>query len=61
MLAGGISALSLQRPAAFGILIDDRAQTLGTIHVSAGERGADLALRPAELIAATNARPIRLA
>ena len=60
MLVGGISAVGLQRPSAFEILIDERAQTLDTIHVSAGERGTGLALRPADLIAAANANTVRL-
>jgi Cys-tRNA(Pro)/Cys-tRNA(Cys) deacylase len=50
MQVGGISALGLQRPTAFDVLIDYRAQALATIHVSAGERGTDLALTPADLI-----------
>jgi Cys-tRNA(Pro)/Cys-tRNA(Cys) deacylase len=61
MQVGGISALGLLRPGGFEVLIDERALSLDTIHVSAGERGTDLALRPADLITATNARSVALA
>jgi Cys-tRNA(Pro)/Cys-tRNA(Cys) deacylase len=60
MQAGGISALAV-RPAVFDVLIDERALLLDVIHVSAGQRGIDLALRPADLIEVTGARVIRLA
>jgi Cys-tRNA(Pro)/Cys-tRNA(Cys) deacylase len=60
MQAGGISALAV-RPGVFDVLIDERALALAVIHVSAGQRGIDLALRPADLIEVTGARVIRLA
>ena len=60
MQVGGISALGLRRLAAFDIFIDALALALDTIHVSAGDRGTDLALSPADLIAATSARTVAL-
>jgi Cys-tRNA(Pro)/Cys-tRNA(Cys) deacylase len=59
MQAGGISALAV-RPAVFDVLIDERALALAVIHVSAGQRGIDLALRPADLMEVTGARAVRL-
>jgi len=56
MHAGGISALGLQRPASFEILIDERARTLETIHISAGVRGMEIELRTEDLVRLTNAR-----
>ena len=55
MQVGGISALGL-RGAAFEVLIDERARGLETIHISAGERGIELALRTADLVALSGAR-----
>jgi Cys-tRNA(Pro)/Cys-tRNA(Cys) deacylase len=60
MQVGGISALGVQRPGAFEVLIDTEVLKLDTVHVSAGERGTDLSLRPVDLAAATNATAIRL-
>jgi Cys-tRNA(Pro)/Cys-tRNA(Cys) deacylase len=59
MQAGGISALGLKQPSRFEILIDDAAGDVGTIHVSAGARGIDLALPVADLVAVTDARFVR--
>jgi Cys-tRNA(Pro)/Cys-tRNA(Cys) deacylase len=59
MKAGGISALGLRKPS-FEILIDERAGSLDDIHVSAGVRGVELALRVHDLVAATGARFVRL-
>jgi Cys-tRNA(Pro)/Cys-tRNA(Cys) deacylase len=56
MQAGGISVLGLKRPAAFDILLDGRARDLPTIHISAGERGIEIALRTADLVALTGAK-----
>ncbi len=56
MNAGGISVLGLKNLAAFGVYIDERARKLETIHISAGERGTELALRTADLIAISGAR-----
>jgi Cys-tRNA(Pro)/Cys-tRNA(Cys) deacylase len=55
---GGISALAV-RSGAFEVLIDERAASLDRIHVSAGQRGIDLALSPADLIALTSAKAVR--
>ena len=55
MRVGGISALALRQPARFDILIDESARSVETIHVSAGERGIDLALRTADLVTAAGA------
>jgi Cys-tRNA(Pro)/Cys-tRNA(Cys) deacylase len=58
MRAGGISALGLKKPS-FEILIDERARELDEIHVSAGVRGVEIALRTADLVAVTGARYVR--
>ena len=53
--AGGISALALlNKP--FDVVIDEAARSLDRIHISAGQRGIDLELRTADLVALTNAR-----
>ena len=51
---GGISALAV-RPGKFDVLIDGRALTLETVHVSAGERGIDMAVAAADLVRVTGA------
>ena len=61
MQVGGISVLGLKRPAAFDIFIDERARTLETIHISAGERGIEIALRTADLVALTGAKYVTAA
>jgi len=54
---GGISALALlNRP--FSVYIDASALALHEMLVSGGQRGVDLQLRVADLIALTNAQPI---
>ena len=53
MQVGGISALALKQPARFDVLIDESARAIDTIHVSAGARGIDLALRTEDLVAVT--------
>ncbi len=60
MQVGGISALGLQRPG-FTILIDERAQALERLHVSAGARGMDIELAVGDLVALTGARFVRSA
>jgi Cys-tRNA(Pro)/Cys-tRNA(Cys) deacylase len=55
MQVGGISVLGL-RGRAFEVLIDERARGLETIHISAGERGIEIALRTADLVALSGAR-----
>lgn len=57
---GGISALALL-PKAFAVLLDESARTMPLIHVSAGVRGVDLALAPADFVAVTAARWVRKA
>ncbi|MEO8458190.1 MAG: YbaK/EbsC family protein [Chloroflexota bacterium] len=59
MQVGGISVLSLRNPAAFDILIDERARDLETIHISAGERGIEIALATTHLVALTSAKYVR--
>jgi Cys-tRNA(Pro)/Cys-tRNA(Cys) deacylase len=59
MQVGGISALGLRKPS-FEILMDERARSLDQIHVSAGVRGVELAMRVDDLVAATGARFVRL-
>jgi Cys-tRNA(Pro)/Cys-tRNA(Cys) deacylase len=60
MQVGGISALGLQRPG-FTVLIDDRAQALERVHISAGARGLDIELAVSDLVALTGARFVRAA
>jgi Cys-tRNA(Pro)/Cys-tRNA(Cys) deacylase len=52
---GGISALALLNKG-FGICIDRAASALDYIHLSAGQRGANIRLAPSDLIAVTNAK-----
>lgn len=56
---GGISALALTGRN-FAVLIDDRAKSLGRIHVSAGTRGMDVELAVDDLAALTGARYLKL-
>jgi Cys-tRNA(Pro)/Cys-tRNA(Cys) deacylase len=58
MQAGGISVLGL-RGQPFEVLIDERARGLETIHISAGERGIEIALRTADLASLSGARFVR--
>jgi Cys-tRNA(Pro)/Cys-tRNA(Cys) deacylase len=55
MQVGGISTLGLRRPT-FDVLLDEAAQSLDRIHLSAGARGIDIELRVADLVAVTAAR-----
>jgi Cys-tRNA(Pro)/Cys-tRNA(Cys) deacylase len=55
MQVGGISVLGL-RGQPFEVLIDERARGLETIHISAGERGIEIALRTADLVVLSGAR-----
>ncbi|MEK7247618.1 MAG: aminoacyl-tRNA deacylase [Chloroflexota bacterium] len=61
MQVGGISVLGLKRPAAFDILIDERARMLNSIHISAGERGIEISLSTADLVALTGAKYVTAA
>jgi Cys-tRNA(Pro)/Cys-tRNA(Cys) deacylase len=54
---GGISALALLNRG-FDICIDRAALALDYIHVSAGQRGANLRLAAKDLVALTRARPV---
>lgn len=54
---GGISALALLNKG-FEVCIDAAALHLPFVHVSAGQRGANLRLAPADLIAVTQARTV---
>lgn len=60
MKVGGISAIAL-RGRHWPVLIDEAVLELETVLVSAGERGADLRLSLADLVAVTRAQPIALA
>jgi Cys-tRNA(Pro)/Cys-tRNA(Cys) deacylase len=55
MQVGGISVLGL-RGAISEVLIDERVRDLETIHISAGERGIEIALRTADLVTVSGAR-----
>jgi Cys-tRNA(Pro)/Cys-tRNA(Cys) deacylase len=61
MQVGGISALGLQKPERFEILIDAAAGMLDNIHVSAGARGIDLELALGDLLDVTAAQVARCA
>ena len=54
---GGISALALLNRG-FEICIDEPALALDQIHISAGQRGVDLALAVKDLIALTRAKTV---
>lgn len=55
LLAGGISPLALLNKG-FQVLVDSSALDWETICISGGQRGLNLSLRPADLIALTSAR-----
>lgn len=55
---GGISALA-QLNKGFEILLDARALSLDTIHVSGGVRGVDISLRVTDLIRLTGAKTVQ--
>jgi Cys-tRNA(Pro)/Cys-tRNA(Cys) deacylase len=59
MQAGGISVLGLRKPERFDILIEDSARQQEFVHISAGVRGIDLALRTSDLVTVTGARYVR--
>lgn len=60
MQAGGISVLGLQGRQ-FDVFLDERARDLETIHVSAGERGIEIALRTTDLVALSGAKYVAVA
>jgi Cys-tRNA(Pro)/Cys-tRNA(Cys) deacylase len=53
-VAGGISPLGQRRP--LPTLVDESALGFESVHVSAGRRGLEIELAPADLVALTNAR-----
>ena len=55
LLTGGISALALLNKG-FEICLERAALELPFIHVSAGQRGADIRLKPQDLAAVTNCK-----
>jgi Cys-tRNA(Pro)/Cys-tRNA(Cys) deacylase len=59
LLIGGISPLALLQKG-FRIFIDEAVAGLPYVHVSAGQRGINLRLAPADLIRITNALALRL-
>jgi Cys-tRNA(Pro)/Cys-tRNA(Cys) deacylase len=59
MQAGGISALGLRRPAAFEVVIDERASALDRVSISGGQRGVEIELALDDLVRLTNARFVR--
>jgi len=58
-VAGGISPLGQRR--ALPTVVDESALSFETIHVSAGRRGLELELAPADLVHLTRARVARIA
>jgi Cys-tRNA(Pro)/Cys-tRNA(Cys) deacylase len=58
-VAGGISPLGQRR--ALPVVVDESALAFETIHVSAGRRGLEIELAPADLVLLTGARVERLA
>ncbi len=58
LLVGGISALALLNKG-FRIFIEQAALDLDRIYVNGGQRGLNLRLLPADLLAVTGAQPIR--
>ena len=59
MQVGGISALGLQKPERFEVLVDRAAEDLDRVHMSAGVRGIDLELEVSDLLDVTGARLVR--
>lgn len=57
--AGGISPLALINKG-FQVLIDESALTHPEIHVSGGQRGLNIRLKPADLIRLTSARVVKI-
>jgi Cys-tRNA(Pro)/Cys-tRNA(Cys) deacylase len=58
-VAGGISPLGQRR--ALPTVVDESALAFDTIHVSAGRRGLEIELSPADLVRLTGARVERIA
>ena len=55
LLTGGISALALINKG-FDICLERAAEKLDYMHVSAGQRGANIRLQPRDLVAVTGCR-----
>ena len=58
-VAGGISPLGLRKQ--LPTVVDESAFGFETVHVSAGRRGLELEIAPADLLALTGGRALRLA
>lgn len=58
-VVGGISPLGTRRP--LPVVVDSSAVSLPRMHVSAGRRGLQVSLTPADLLATTSARVAPLA
>ncbi len=58
-VVGGISPLGQKRP--LPIVVDESVLALETVHVSAGRRGLEIALAPADLIRLTAAQVAAIA
>jgi Cys-tRNA(Pro)/Cys-tRNA(Cys) deacylase len=58
-VAGGISPLGQRKP--LPTVIDESAFGFETVHVSAGRRGLEIELAPADLLALTGGRALRIA
>lgn len=57
--AGGISPLALINKG-FQVLVDDSALKHAEIHISGGQRGLNIRLKPADLVQLTSARVVRI-
>lgn len=60
LLAGGISPLALINKG-FTVLLDESARTHEEIHISGGQRGLNIRMRPGDLVKLTNARWAKIA
>jgi Cys-tRNA(Pro)/Cys-tRNA(Cys) deacylase len=58
--AGGISPLALLGKG-FEVVIDESANTSATIYLSGGQRGLNISMAPADLVAFTNAKVMAIA
>ena len=58
-VTGGITALGLRRP--LPVIVDDTALGHSTVFCSAGQRGMEIELAPADLVAAAGARTAPIA
>lgn len=58
--AGGISPLALVGKG-FEVVIDESVNTFATIYLSGGQRGLNISMAPADLLAFTNAKVLAIA